>query len=60
MGVVPFESPFAVAGRRARAVRMPAAALAENFSASGGLSGRNLEPPSQWHRTLAVTGRGAS
>ncbi len=58
MGVVPFESPFAVAGRRARAVRMPAAALA----ASGGLSGRNLEPPSQcqWHRTLAVTGRGAS
>ena len=58
MSVVPFESPFAVAGRRApgRAVRMPAAALA----ASGGLSGRNLEPPSQWHRTLAVNGRGAS
>ncbi len=56
MSVIPFESPFAVAGRRARAVRMPAAALA----ASGGLSGRNLEPPSQWHRTLAVTGRGAS
>ncbi len=58
MGVVPFESPLAVAYRRARAVRMPAAALA----ASCGLSGRNLdsEPPSQWHRTLAVTGRGAS